>query len=110
MKTATVTNFRKNMKSHLEAVENDQDVLILSGTKKRDYVLITLEYFNAMQESAHLLSTPANATHLLESVAQDKSGNFLVKEIPEARLNSTRSKNSSKGTDRAKRPIVKRKK
>ncbi len=74
MKTATVTDFRKKMKGHLHQLEIDQDILILSGAKKKDFVVLTLEQFNAMEETAHLLSTPANANHLLESIKQDKAG------------------------------------
>ncbi len=59
MKTATVTEFRKKMKGHLHQLEMDQDILILSGAKKKDFVVLTLEQFNAMEETAHLLSTPA---------------------------------------------------
>jgi antitoxin YefM len=110
MKTATITNFRKNMKNHLESVENDQDVLILSGSKKRDYVVLTLEYFNAMQETAHLLSNPANTAHLLESIEQDKTGNVFFKNIPDVKSLSPHSKTSAKRIGRAKRAIVKRKK
>lgn len=74
MKTATVSDFRANMKEHLEEVQRDQDVLILSGPKKKDFVLITLEQYNAMEETAYLQSTPANAARLMESIEQDKSG------------------------------------
>jgi antitoxin YefM len=74
MKTATVSEFRAKMKEHLELVEKDQDVLVLSGPKKKDFVLITLEQYNSMEETAHLLSTPANAEKLMESIAQDKAG------------------------------------
>jgi antitoxin YefM len=74
MKTATVSQFRAKMKKHLDDVEKDQDVLVLSGPKKKDFVLITLEAYNAMEETAHLLSNPANTARLMESIAQDKAG------------------------------------
>ncbi len=81
MKTATVTDFRNNMKSHLEKVEDDQDILIIKGALNKDFVVLTLEQYNAMQETAHLLSTTANTKHLLESIAQHKSGNIVKKKI-----------------------------
>jgi antitoxin YefM len=74
MKTATVSEFRAKMKQHLEEIDKHQDVLILSGPKKKEFVLITLEAYNAMEETAHLLSTSANTTRLLESINQDKAG------------------------------------
>ena len=79
MKTATVTHFRTNMKVLLAEVESNQDILILSGPKKKGFVLLTLQQFNALQETAHLLSTPANTTHLMESIAQHKAGKVFTK-------------------------------
>ena len=81
MKTATVTDFRKHMKEHLMELQNDQDILVLSGPKKNDFIVLTLEAFNSMQETAHLLSTPANTAHLLESISQDKAGKTFTKEL-----------------------------
>jgi antitoxin YefM len=78
MKTATITDFRSRMKEHLQEIEDDQDILILSGPKKRDFVILTLEQFNSMEETAHLLSTSTNAGRLMESIAQDKAGNVKV--------------------------------
>lgn len=80
MKTATVNDFRNNMKYYLEAVENDQDFLILSGPKKKHFVVLPLELFNAMQETAHLLSTPTNTNRLMESIKQDQLGKVFSKE------------------------------
>jgi antitoxin YefM len=74
MKTSTVTEFRSKMKEHLQEIEDSQDILILSGPKKKDFVVLSLREYNAMEETVHLLSTTANANRLLESIAQDKAG------------------------------------
>ena len=81
MKTATITDFRSKMKERLQEIEDDQDILILSGPKKRDFVVLTLEQFNSMEETAHLMSTQSNAERLLESIAQDRAGNVTVREF-----------------------------
>jgi antitoxin YefM len=96
MRTTTVTDFRKKMKGHLHQIEIDQDILILSGAKKKDFVVLTLEQFNAMEETAHLLSTPANANRLLESIKQDKAGKAMRKEliIRKPKVTSTKLKRS----------------
>jgi antitoxin YefM len=67
MKTATITGFRQKMKQHLDEIQEDRDILILTGPKKKDFVVLTLETFNAMEETAHLLSTSANTKRLMES-------------------------------------------
>jgi antitoxin YefM len=81
MKTATITDFRTNMKERLQEIEDAQDILILSGPKKKDFVVLTLEQYNSMEETAHLLSTQANAQRLLESIAHDKASEAQVREI-----------------------------
>lgn len=81
MKTATITEFRSRIKESLKEIEADQDILILSGSKKRDFVVLTLEAYNAMEETAHLLSTSANAKRLIESITQDKAGIATVRDL-----------------------------
>ena len=81
MKTATITDFRQKMKEHLEEIQEDQDILVLTGPKRKDFVILTLEMFNAMEETAHLLSTSANTKRLIESIAQDKAGKVTVREL-----------------------------
>ncbi|MEO5601447.1 MAG: type II toxin-antitoxin system Phd/YefM family antitoxin [Cyclobacteriaceae bacterium] len=81
MKTATITDFRQNMKEYLDEIQEDQDILILTGPKKKDFVILTLETFNAMEETAHLLSTSANTKRLMESIAQDKAGKTTFSEL-----------------------------
>lgn len=81
MKTATITDFRQKMKEHLDKIQEDQDILVLTGPKKKDFVILTLETFNAMEETAHLLSTSANTKRLMESIAQDKAGKATEREL-----------------------------
>lgn len=69
------------MKERLREIEDDQDILILSGPKKKDFVVLTLEQYNAMEETAHLLSTQANAKRLLESIAQDQTNGATLREL-----------------------------
>jgi antitoxin YefM len=102
MKTTTVTKFRSKMKERLKEIEDNQDILIVSGPKKKDYVVLTLDQFNAMEETAHLMSTETNVTRLLESIAQDKTGIVTVKKL-------NLDGNTPAGSGR-KKPIIKRKK
>ncbi len=88
MKTATITDFRQKMKEHLNGIQEDQDILVLTGPKKKDFVILTLETFNAMEETAHLLSTTANTKRLMESIAQDKAGKATVRELNTDRTKS----------------------
>lgn len=81
MKTATVTEFRSKMKEHLQEIEDDQDILILSGPKKKNFVVMSLDEFNAMEETVYLMSTTENASRLLASIADDKAGKSTIRKV-----------------------------
>lgn len=83
------------MKERLQEIEDDQDILILTGPKKRDFVVLTLEQFNSMEETTFLMSTPANAERLLESIAQDKAGNVTARELDLAEGSSPKRKTAT---------------
>lgn len=95
MKTATITDFRSKMKERLQEIEDDQDILILSGSKKRDFVILTLDRFNSMEETAHLLSTPKNTSRLIESIAQDRAGHVKVRPLESDKKRAGRRKKKS---------------
>jgi len=46
-----------------------------------DFVVLTLAAYNAMEETAHLLSSPANASRLLESIDDVEKGKVLTKRL-----------------------------
>ena len=98
MKTATFTNFRQKMKEHLNEIQEAQDILVLTGPKKKDFVVLTLETFNAMEETSHLLSTSANTKRLMESISQDRAGQVSVRQL---NLGGTKPKRSARKRSRA---------
>jgi len=76
MKTATVTEFRQKMKEHLNEIRNDQDILILTGPKKMDFVVLTLETFNAMEETARQVGHAFTQTLLVDVEALAGLGTY----------------------------------
>lgn len=82
MRTTTVTEFRTRAKEFLQEVEDDQDILILSRPKSKDgFVVLTMNHYQALEETAHLLSTQANTEHLMQSIAQHKAGQVAEKNL-----------------------------
>ncbi|KEI66374.1 hypothetical protein A19Y_1303 [Planktothrix agardhii NIVA-CYA 126/8] len=45
---------------------------------------MSLDEFNSWQETLYLLSNPANAEHLLESIKQAESGKKSVRQLVDA--------------------------
>jgi len=69
----TVINFteaRNNLKSVLDSVVDDANYTIINRRDAEDAVVMSLEYFNAMRETLHLLKSPKNVQHLEKSIAQ----------------------------------------
>ena len=74
MTVVNYTEARNNFKSILDTVVNDADYTIINRRDAEDAVVMSLDYFNAMQETLHLLKSPANVAHLEKSIAQYKAG------------------------------------
>jgi len=83
MKAANFTEFRTKLKQYLDEVENNNETLIIKRGSGNGAVLISLDEFNSILETVHLLSTKNNADRLYESIQQMKSGKRLVKKLIE---------------------------
>ncbi len=71
---------RKNLASLMDSVCDDSDVVVITRRKARPVVLMSLDEYNSIQETAHLLRSPANAERLLKSIAELQQG----KAVPRA--------------------------
>ena len=72
-----VTSFseaRNNLKSLLDKVSNDADCAIITRRDANDAVVMSLDYYNSLMETVHLLKSPANAAHLAKSIEQYRTG------------------------------------
>lgn len=78
MIAANFTEFRTNLKTYLDRVEDDQEVLIVKRKSGRGTVVISLDEYNAIMETVHLLSSGKNAARLYESIEQMKSGKTVT--------------------------------
>jgi antitoxin YefM len=59
----------------MEQVCEDHSPMIITRNKARSVVMMSLEDYEALQETAYLLRAPRNARRLLESVAElDRDG------------------------------------
>jgi len=85
MKAANFTEFRTNLKHDLDDVEKNHETLIIKRGSGNGTVLISLDEFNSIMETVHLLSSKANADRLYESISQMKSGKSMVKELIEVK-------------------------
>ena len=74
MKIITYSEARSSLKNVLDTVHQDADVAIISRRDGADAVVMSLDHYQSIMETMHLLAAPANAAHLAKSIAQHKAG------------------------------------
>jgi len=77
MIAANFTEFRTGLKRFLDNVENNHETLVIKRKSGKGTVMISLDEYNSIMETVHLLSTKANADRLYESIQQMKEGNTI---------------------------------
>jgi len=73
MNVINFTDARNHLKSVFDEVSQDLDYTVIARRDAEDVVVMSLDYFNALMETSHLLKSPANASHLKKSLTQYQS-------------------------------------
>ncbi len=74
MKAISYTHARGDLAKTMERVCDDHVPVIITRRNERSVVMISLEDYEALEETAYLLRSPKNARRLLESIAELQSG------------------------------------
>ena len=74
MIAANYSEFRNELKNYLDNVEFNNETLIIKRGSGKGTVLISLDEYNSIMETLHLLSSKKNAKRLFESIDQMKTG------------------------------------
>ncbi|MDD5262778.1 MAG: type II toxin-antitoxin system prevent-host-death family antitoxin [Methylacidiphilales bacterium] len=83
MKAITYTAARESLANTMDRVCFDHDPVIITRNRDQAVVMISLEDYESLQETAYLLRSPANARRLMESIAELESGKGIKKQIQE---------------------------
>jgi antitoxin YefM len=83
MIAANFTEFRSELKKYLDEVENNNETLIIKRKTGKGTVLISLDEYNSIMETIHLLRSKANADRLFESIRQMRSNQTVKHELIE---------------------------
>ncbi len=74
MTVVSISEAKRDLDSLLAKVVSDAEPTIITTETGQKIVLVSLEEYNSWQETAYLLSNPANAAHLRQSIEEAKNG------------------------------------
>jgi antitoxin YefM len=83
MLAANYSEFRERLKKYLDEVENNNETLIIKRKSGKGTIMISLDEYNSIMETMHLLSSKSNADRLYDSIRQMNEGNTVQKDINE---------------------------
>ena len=83
MQSVLFEDAKKQLDSLCEKTCQDHEPYIINRDDHNHVVVMSLEDFNAWQETQYLLSTPANAERLLRSLTSARNGKLTERELIE---------------------------
>ncbi|WGL96142.1 YoeB-YefM toxin-antitoxin system antitoxin YefM [Arsenophonus nasoniae] len=83
MKTVNYTDARQNLTSIMNEAIDDRIPILITRQKGVPCVLLSLDEYQSLEETAYLLRSPANARHLLDSIDELNAGKGIERDIQE---------------------------
>ncbi len=74
MNVVTVNEAKRNLDALIAQVVSNVEPTVIATETGQKIVLLTLDEFNAWQETVYLLSNPVNAEHLRRSIEEVRLG------------------------------------
>lgn len=83
MKALTYTAVRGNLAKTMRSVCDDHDPVIITRQQNDAVVMMSLEDYEALNETAYLLNSPKNTRRLLESIEELEKGSGKIRKLVE---------------------------
>jgi antitoxin YefM len=74
MKTMSYTESRARYAEVLDSVVNDREEVVITRAGHESVVIVSLEDFESLRETAHLMRSPTNARRLLDAMERLEAG------------------------------------
>lgn len=81
MLAANFTELRTGLKKFLDEVEKNNETLVIKRSAGKGTVIISLEEYNSIMETMHLLKSRKNAERLYESIQQMNEGKTVEEDL-----------------------------
>ena len=72
MRVINFSDARNQFKQVIDQVVDDADFTVIARRDAQDAVVMSLDTFNSLMETLHLMNSPANASHLEKPITQYK--------------------------------------
>ena len=79
----TYTAARANLARTMDRVCQDHEPIIITRNSDQSVVMLSLDDYSALEETAYLLRSPTNALRLLESIAELEQGGGTERALAE---------------------------
>ena len=83
MEAITYTAARQNLAKTMEKVCRDHSPVVVTRKTSNSVVIMSLEDYEALEETAYLLRSPKNTRRLIESISQLEKSEGAEKELVE---------------------------
>ncbi len=83
MKTLTYTAARENLAQTMQQVCDDHDAVVITRRRDQAVVMMSLEDYESLEETAYLLRSPHNAQRLRAAVDQLRAGQGREHALPD---------------------------
>ncbi len=83
MRAITYSEARQRLAPVIDSVVDDKAPIIITKKGEKAVVMMSLEEYEALEETAYLLRSPANARRLVESIRELDAGGGSAKELTE---------------------------
>jgi antitoxin YefM len=84
MRVVNFSEARNSLKMVIDQVIDDADYTVIARRDAPDAVVMSLDTFNSLMETVHLLKSPANAAHLARSIEQYRHGKLTPQALLDA--------------------------
>ena len=83
MITATISDFRKDMKQYIKRITENYETLIIHRGKDKGIVVLSLEEYNSLNLTRYEMSSKKNKVRLDSAIENFKKGDSFSKELLE---------------------------
>lgn len=83
MKAITYTAARENLAATMDRVCEDSEAVIITRNRDQAVVMLSMAEYQALEETAYLTRSPANARRLLDAVQSMEKGRGRVRKLKE---------------------------